>query len=1105
MWTASEAEGWQFLSIGGGGLVTQLAISADGTMFAGCDSSGMFKWNAPVADRWNQLVTVDAVPGKVVGDFEQGFGCEGNAVAPTDQNQVWWLWNGELRHSTDKGVLFDEDTSYGHLNAHHGGFNRSDGPHVLVDPFNANVVYASTAFEGLKRTTTGFGGFATLSGMGCSAGHTEGMGINGYVLAGTSVSPHIPAVGSFAFVSNVALNIPASPSRLITIISSSGEQMIGTCPLGSSGTSFTFNCLDTDATAGLSRSSWSIYLVFGTRENSIITDASTVTLGTGLKTFNNLSAAFGVSVGSRICVWNSNDPTASMYGTVDASSTGSQVVLNVTSFKGSGSKTGWHIGGTNYEGGGHKIAFDINAGTVTDTIDGNVVTRAKRIYVGTWGVGMYMSDDGGLTWTFLDKAGMPRYPTRMMCDLQGVLWICDGQKPYFTTNACKYSGGLAGTFTNWMRGPNTSGGVKGYTNVAIDYLNSATTARVCFIQAGGPTVQCSLSTDAGATWNETTTATYVSSGDVDYIKPWLDGAGAFFAGCDAFFDPIVSGKLWMAAQGVWYTTPKAVGQGTALTVTQQTRGIEMFINIAIMSTPYTPGGVQVATWDFPLFYTENFSVSPATYNGTTNPLILLTRCYSMDYLWSDPSKIAVCIQDGSGFSNDPTKDFSGSAINGGKVPGDFTPFATRPNIISPAGYQLAYSSENDIVVVPTHNNNLNRPAMTRNGGAAWTVPSIDVTSGSYNNSTGVLTLNLASAPAFPTVDSPGVGNLVDVSGLVDTVYTITSGTYNSGTGAVALTLSGSPGFASGTTANITIASGTGAFASLAGAYSVTVSGNVVSYTAATGLGATTVTGGTVIRDTNGMNGRYPLLTCVGSTITYNVGAGYGVVVISDGAVAGTTWVNIAFPGSPAGSGWGASTNARTLSRIITCDKGNGDVFLFNWDYDGAGGERMYKWTRASNTWSACANPPGAAPALNYINAKLKAVDGKTGHMFWTDGQESGGDPLTSQLFAFTNDGWATKNTIPNFSEVHAFGFGAPFGAHPYPSIYCVGWKSGTYAVYMCKNWDPANVATGTWTQIGDAYPRGIMGYIADIDGDKVTAGKVYLQTIGFGVFYGTFT
>jgi hypothetical protein len=81
--------------------------------------------------------------------------------------------------------------------------------------------------------------------------------------------------------------------------------------------------------------------------------------------------------------------------------------------------------------------------------------------------------------------------------------------------------------------------------------------------------------------------------------------------------------------------------------------------------------------------------------------------------------------------------------------------------------------------------------------------------------------------------------------------TITSGTYNNATGVVTLTMSGSIGFGVG--GNVTVAglTGTGAFASLDGIFAAIspTSGTTVTYNAGAGLGASTITGGYLVPPT----------------------------------------------------------------------------------------------------------------------------------------------------------------------------------------------------------------------------------------------------------------
>lgn len=76
--------------------------------------------------------------------------------------------------------------------------------------------------------------------------------------------------------------------------------------------------------------------------------------------------------------------------------------------------------------------------------------------------------------------------------------------------------------------------------------------------------------------------------------------------------------------------------------------------------------------------------------------------------------------------------------------------------------------------------------------------------------------------------------------------TISSGTYNNATGLVTLTMSAAVGFSAGDDVHISGLTGTGAFASLAGDFtSLSATGTTVTYNAGAGLGAATITGGSL--------------------------------------------------------------------------------------------------------------------------------------------------------------------------------------------------------------------------------------------------------------------
>lgn len=358
-------------------------------------------------------------------------------------------------------------------------------------------------------------------------------------------------------------------------------------------------------------------------------------------------------------------------------------------------------------GGGHRICFDVSVGTTT--VSGQ--TRTKNIYVHTYGVGVYKSTDGGVTWSLLNSAGMPTCIRRMACDPYGVLWVVDDMYSAFT-NLSKYDAG-------WTVDTHIgASGTRWFTSVAVDVTNSPSkgATRVVYIQGDNEYVAFSI--DGGSSWNLSggnANRSFVSSGDVDWLLTNLQANSAnFFANCDAVFDPLNSGRCYTGAEGVWYFTPPSVG--AAITLTQQTRGIEQFIGINILSTPATPGAVLMGTWDFPCFYSSSLDTYPSVISGAagaSQPGLL--RGYSFDWVWNSPSTVVGIVQAG-----DNTLDYSGKSASGGTA-GSWTQFTTL-GATAKGGGQIAAVDSLTYLWVADGNSGI--PKMTTDGGVTWNAISI---------------------------------------------------------------------------------------------------------------------------------------------------------------------------------------------------------------------------------------------------------------------------------------------------------------------------------------------------------------------------------------------
>lgn len=217
--------------------------------------------------------------------------------------------------------------------------------------------------------------------------------------------------------------------------------------------------------------------------------------------------------------------------------------------------------------------------------------------------------------------------------------------------------------------------------------------------------------------------------------------------------------------------------------------------------------------------------------------------------------------------------------------------------------------------------------------------------------------------------------------------TISSGTYNSSTGAVSLTLA-SPGinFVTGSPIVISGLTGTGSVASLNGTYASTAAatgsgGNqvtTVTYTAATGLGSITITGGTLTASVsaNTGNGGY-----VDGTFK-----GWGQKMAVD-----PTNANNVLIGTPQNGLFYSTDGGVTLSLVTGVPAGLKDVGTGTYPgitgiayspasattiYASSYGNGVYQTTTGpAGTWTKLTN--GTGPG----NVRLGAVDGGTG-FYW---------------------------------------------------------------------------------------------------------------------------
>lgn len=210
---------------------------------------------------------------------------------------------------------------------------------------------------------------------------------------------------------------------------------------------------------------------------------------------------------------------------------------------------------------------------------------------------------------------------------------------------------------------------------------------------------------------------------------------------------------------------------------------------------------------------------------------------------------------------------------------------------------------------------------------------------------------------------------------------------------------------------------------------------------------------------------------------------------------GATWHQVHFTGETGdftGSHYGYYLNRKT----VAADRVNaGTFYLYHSGDDvnntGVNAPLAGLWatTDGGATWTKRFN--GEITPFSVFNAKLRAVPGQAGNLFFTTG---GLDGIDSPLKRST-DGGTTWTTVTGATRVLDIGFGKAATGSTYPTIFFAGKYNGTYGIWRSTD----NAAT--FKEIGQ-FPVGSLDEVKAIEGDKDTFGKVYIGYQGSGWAYG---
>ncbi len=150
---SAAAGDWRPVKIGGGGFLTGMDMSPDGTTrCVRADTYGAYCYDA-AGERWRQVVTARTMPAKDVAPGA-GEGVYELRIAPSDPLRLYMALSGYVFRSVDRGEKWTR-TNFRRVAMDGNDAFRTSGEKLAVDPINPEVAVLGTQKDGLWLTTDG--------------------------------------------------------------------------------------------------------------------------------------------------------------------------------------------------------------------------------------------------------------------------------------------------------------------------------------------------------------------------------------------------------------------------------------------------------------------------------------------------------------------------------------------------------------------------------------------------------------------------------------------------------------------------------------------------------------------------------------------------------------------------------------------------------------------------------------------------------------------------------------------------------------------------------------------------------------------------------------
>lgn len=205
---------------------------------------------------------------------------------------------------------------------------------------------------------------------------------------------------------------------------------------------------------------------------------------------------------------------------------------------------------------------------------------------------------------------------------------------------------------------------------------------------------------------------------------------------------------------------------------------------------------------------------------------------------------------------------------------------------------------------------------------------------------------------------------------------------------------------------------------------------------------------------------------------------------------GRSWHQVMLPGA-AGDNYGSFEQFFYQRKTLAADRVKPGVFYLVHSGDGANGGLAGLWrtTDGGANWSRMFS--GEIAPSSTMAAKLRAVPGHAGELFFTSGFAYAGDTGLRR----STDGGATWAIVPDVAHVDDIAFGKAAPGAAYPAIYISGRVHEAYGVW--RSLDNAK----SWQKLTE-FPAGTLDQVTAIGADPDVFGRVYLGYKGSGWIWG---